>query len=432
MKTPQSDLSKYLEYVSIERISTTLNALAMIGADTDDSSITRLAYSLEEDIAFNYIAEQAFHIGLKRYSDEYGNMYLMQASTLDRIPIVIGSHLDTVDHGGRFDGTVGVITGLEVCNALRKGGIMREIPICLGVFRAEEATRFERGDLGSRLGFGILSDEEAANIVDKDGVSLATEYGRLKNDSVPLIKPHYIRKASHFIEVHIEQGPILHREGYDIGVVEGIAAFERYLINIVGKPGHSGTLDYISRRDAVVAASEMICALDRQFRCYSTKNYPTVATIGKIVTPEGSINRVCGRIELYLDVRDICMERRSKFVKSFFQECRAIAKSRKTSISVETLQHDVPVVLPEDMQSKLCGICDKLNIKHRKIVSGAAHDALIAANAGVPTCMLFVPSIDGHSHNSAENTPVGPIGAACSIVAAMIHETASKTERESS
>ena len=396
------------------RIARDLRELSAIGKNLETNGVTRLAYTDEEDAVLDYVASQARQIGLEISSDAFGNLFCLHSDSLRDCPIIIGSHLDTVQNGWAYDGTVGVVAALETMRVLAETD--NPPPLVLAVSRAEESARFGRGDIGSRLAFGLLDVDACGCIYDWNGRSpLDAIHSHAANHS-PKITPGWLRKARVFLEVHIEQSPILHQGGYSVGVVTGIAAYERYLLRIRGEAAHSGAIDYYSRRDAIYAACQIGVELGLLFKKAADEGSPTFVTIGRIDTPNGSINKVCDLAELLLDFRDVVFGRRSMFASSFRSCCEAICRERNTQYDIELLQRDDPVELSPHVTEWLAESCESLRVGYQRLPSGASHDALIAASVGIPTGMLFVPSVSGRSHCPDEESPLSSTSDAVNVL----------------
>jgi hydantoinase/carbamoylase family amidase len=402
------------------RIAEDLWAISDIGRNGNNGELTRLAYSAEEDAAFDYVCQKATEIGLRVKADAFGNLFCLRPTESMNRPIILGSHLDTVEDGGAYDGTVGVIAAIEVMRILRETGQLDHLPVCAAVFRAEEATRFGYGDLGSRLAFGLINIEDAKRIHDSSGVCLASLLSRYQVNASVDVTTEWISHAECFLEIHIEQGPILSNRGLHIGVVESIAACERYLLRVIGQAAHSGATTFPLRRDALVAASRIVGMLDDLFRRAFEAGLPTVATIGRIVALHGSINRVCGTVELDVDIRDSDAERRAAFADQFLSGCTEVCCERGLSFESKLIQKDCPVVLSPEIVTLAEQACSMLGIEHCKLTSGAAHDALVAALSNVPSGMLFVPSVNGISHCPQEETSLEDIAHAVRVAICML------------
>lgn len=411
----RQEASLFAKKVREDLLQKYLTDISQFGRDDATGRLSRLAYTDSDDAALDYVGSVASSMGYTPTYDAYGNMFCIWKGQLPNAPIIIASHIDSVTDAGNYDGVVGIIVALEVLRLISK--IREQAPfVVLAVFRCEEATRFSVGDLGSRLAFGVLKPEDVTGIVDAQGICLRDVFCRKPRPIDIRLDREWLKGSRAFFEAHIEQGPILDREGLSIGAVTGIAAFDRYLLHVIGEHAHSGTTDYSSRKDAAVGAAAILLELDKMFREACDSGRSTVATIGKIETPDGGINRVCGEARLYLDVRDSDETQRRRFVDTFLNKCGDICKSRQLILNIKELQRDRPVVLETKFPKALVKACQVLEVSCRPIVSGAAHDALIAAQTGVPTGMIFVPSVGGMSHCHEEFTHMSHIVQATKVL----------------
>jgi ureidoglycolate amidohydrolase len=338
--------------------------------------------------------------GLVIREDAIGNTFARWLGTDASAPIVgTGSHIDAIPNAGRFDGVVGVLGGLEAIRALQRAGFRPKHSIELLIFTSEEPTRFGVGCLGSRLLSGTLCAEDATKLTDKNGASLdevrkqAGFTGELRPAKLP---PNYYRA---FVELHIEQGPILEREGVPLGIVERIAAPASLMITIEGSGGHAGGVLMPDRKDALCAAAELILALEQAAR--SSGAVDTVATVGICDVFPGAINSIPACVRLSADVRDTNLSRRDEVLRTLGQACQATSKKRQIVVHCKLLNADAPAESSPEVVTALRQACEKHRFRYLPMTSRAYHDSLFMARIA-PMAMLFIPCRNGYSHRPDE------------------------------
>ena len=306
-----------------------------------------------------------------------------------------GSHVDAIPNAGKYDGVVGVLGGLEAIRALRRSGFCPANSVELLIFTSEEPTRFGIGCLGSRLLSGTLSADAARRLKDGDGESIeeVRRKAGLQGDlgEVKLPSGHY--KA--FVELHIEQGPVLERQQIPLGVVTDIAAPASMRIAIEGAGGHAGAVLMPDRRDALCAAAELILAIELAAR--SSGAVDTVATVGICEVFPGAINSIPSRVRLTADIRDTDLARRDRVIKAMEDACNTIAVKRKVAVHIELLNADAPAECAPSVVDALANACRKHQQKFLPMVSRAYHDSLFMSRIA-PAAMLFIPCRNGYSH----------------------------------
>ena len=313
-------------------------------------------------------------------------------------PVATGSHCDAIPNAGRFDGTVGVLGGLEAIRALQRAGFTPHRSIELIVFTSEEPTRFGIGCLGSRL-LASAVEPSVGETLASGGQSLnqirfsAGFSGSLAE--VPLRGDAYAA----FVELHIEQGPILERERMDIGVVTAIAAPASFRIFVEGEGGHAGAVLMPDRRDAFLAAAEIALAIEQIAR--SSGSNDTVATTGVCELFPGAINSVPSRARLDVDVRDIEQMRRDRVLQDIVRACDTIAARRGVTVRTEPINADPPAHCAPAIVDAIEGACNVRGLRHRRMISRAYHDSLFMSRIA-PTGMIFIPCRDGVSHRPEE------------------------------
>jgi N-carbamoyl-L-amino-acid hydrolase len=385
--------------IDAERIVADLETLATF-SDADPPAVTRVVYSEPDQRARAWLKEQCIAAGLVVREDALGNLFARCQGTDPNAGVVgTGSHIDAIPHSGRFDGTAGVIGGLECLRAFERTGFRPRRSIELLAFISEEPTRFGIGCLGSRMLSGTLTPPAAAALKDRQDQSLDTLRhaahfsGALS--SVKLPAQYY----SSFVELHIEQGPILEREATPIGVVTHIAGPAALRILIEGEGGHAGAVLMPDRRDAFLGAAEIALALETAV--LSTAAEDTVGTCGLVDVFPNLSNSIPSRVRLELDIRDTAPSRRDAVLTDIERKCRAIAARRKLQITSTLLHADAPTACDPTVVTAIVRACEDEGLGYSRMVSRAYHDSLFMS-AIAPTAMIFIPCKNGVSHRPDE------------------------------
>jgi N-carbamoyl-L-amino-acid hydrolase len=385
--------------IDAARIVADLETLATF-SDTDPPAITRIVYSDADQRARAWLKEQCIAAGLVVREDALGNLFARwQGTDTNAAAVGTGSHIDAIPHSGRYDGTAGVIGGLESIRALRRSGFTPRKSIELLTFISEEPTRFGIGCLGSRMLSGNLAPDTAAAFEDRDDQSLDTVRnaahftGPLSSVKLPA---HYY---SSFVELHIEQGPILEKQNIPIGVVTHIAAPAALRVLIEGEGGHAGAVLMPQRRDAFLGAAEIALALEAD--ALSTGADDTVGTCGLVDVFPGLSNSIPSRVRLELDIRDTVLSRRDAVLNHIEKQCRDIAAKRKLQITSTILNADAPAGCDPVVTTALVRACEAEGLAYQRMVSRAYHDSLFMSYIA-PTAMIFIPCKNGVSHRPDE------------------------------
>jgi len=369
-------------------------------SDAEPPAVTRIVFTPIDLKARAWLKQRCEEAGLTVREDAVGNSFARWDGSNPSAPVVgTGSHIDAIPNAGKYDGVVGVLGGLEAIRGLRQSGFRPTHPIELLIFTAEEPTRFGIGCLGSRLLSGTLSADAAMKLKDNDGATLeevrrkAGFGGEL--DKVKLPRGYY--KA--FIELHIEQGPLLECQKIPLGIVTKIAAPATLRVSIEGAGGHAGGVLMADRHDALCAAAELILAVENSAR--TTGASDTVATIGICEVFPGAVNSIPSRVRLSVDVRDTDLQRRDGVVRTTEAACHCISVQRQVSIQSELLNADAPADCAPAIIDALSETCRKHQLNFLPIVSRAYHDSLFMARIA-PVAMLFIPCRNGYSHRPDE------------------------------
>src|SRR5215471_15704553 len=341
--------------VDSDRLSTELERLAAFST-APPPAVTRVVFSEEDHCARQYVKSLCREAGLSVREDAAGNTFARWAGSEPELPAVAtGSHIDAIPNAGRYDGTVGVLGGLEAIRALQRAGVRLRRSIELVLFSSEEPTRFGLGCFGSRLLSACLDETADEKLRDKDGRSLrelrtsAGFSGELS--SVRLREGHY----TGFFELHIEQGPLLEREGVPVGLVTAIAAPASLRILVEGGGGHAGGMLMPDRHDAFLAAAEIALALETAVK--ATGAIDTVGTTGVCEVFPGAINSVPSRAKLEVDVRDIDEARRDSVLAALSQACERASRQRGVSVRTELLNADPPARCSAELLNILSTAC---------------------------------------------------------------------------
>jgi ureidoglycolate amidohydrolase len=369
-------------------------------SDADPPAVTRVVFTPTDLKARAWMKNLCEEAGLSVREDAVGNTFARWAGSDPAAPVVgTGSHIDAIPNAGKYDGVVGVLGGLEAIRALRRAGIHPRHSIELLIFTSEEPTRFGIGCLGSRLLSGTLSADAARKLTDKDGASLdevrknAGFGGELQDVKLP---SNYYKA---FVELHIEQGPVLEREQIPLGIVERIAAPASLRITLEGAGGHAGGVLMSDRHDALCAAAELILALEQAAR--SSGAIDTVATVGMCDVFPGAVNSIPAKVRLSADIRDTNLERRNKVMQKLEEACRTVSAKRSVSIHSEQLNADAPADSGAAPIAALRRACEKHSYRFLPMTSRAYHDSLFISRVA-PVAMLFIPCRNGYSHRPDE------------------------------
>ncbi|MBV8629661.1 MAG: M20 family metallo-hydrolase, partial [Silvibacterium sp.] len=361
-----------------QRLNNKIDELAGF-SDAEAPAVTRVVFTEQDLRARAWLKKRFVDAGLMIREDAVGNTFARWQGTNPDLPAVAtGSHVDAIPHAGKYDGVVGVLGGLEAIRALQRAGFTPERSIELILFTSEEPTRFGLGCLGSRLMSGTLSPDVAAALRDAEGETLDTVRqqsgftGPL--DSVRVAPGSY----SAFVELHIEQGPILdqqkrEQEGIPLGLVTHIAAPASFRINIEGEGGHAGGRLMPGRRDALCAAAEMILAVEGA--ALGSGAVDTVGTVGICQVHPGAVNSIPSRVQLSLDLRDTDAARRDRVQAALQETIDEIATRRGVSVKIETINSDPPAESSPEILSALTAACESEGIACRRMVSRAYHDS---------------------------------------------------------
>lgn len=389
------------------RLLSRLEALGKVG-DTGDGGVRRLALSDEDKAGRDLLVSWMRELDLEVHIDPIGNIVGVMAGETDGPVVMLGSHIDTVGTGGRFDGALGVMAGLEVVATLREAGFKPRSPIAVMAFTGEEGARFAPDLLGSCVWTGDMSVDEAYAIRDQDGFLVGEEIKRIgyAGDCAPGAV-----KAKAYVELHIEQGPVLDQTGGGVAAVTGVQAITWLEATVIGEPNHAGTTPMEVRRDANYAAAKLIVAA----RDLTKEIEGLRVNTGRYRCEPGNVNVVARQAVFSLDMRHPEDQPLQMAEKRMREAAEAIAKEEKVTISFADLARFPATPFDPAIVAKVEGAAKRLGYPVRRMPSGAGHDAQMMAGV-VPTAMIFVPSINGRSHTPDEETRPEDIVAGANVL----------------
>ena len=406
--------------LSIDGLMAELAALAQISA-AEPPVVTRVVFSEADMRARGYVKGLCTAAGLTVCEDAIGNTFARwQGSDPDLAPIGTGSHIDAIPNAGSYDGVVGVLGGLEAMRVLKQLGFTPRRSIELVVFTAEEPTGI--GCLGSRMMGHVLSPAQALALRDKEDRGLdelrtqAGFWGPLESVALPPGRFHQ------FIELHIEQGPLLEQEGIDLGIVTHIAAPASLRIKIEGEGGHAGGKLMPGRKDALAAAAELILALESAAK--STGVIDTVGTVGVCEVFPGAVNSIPSLVRLETDIRDTDGARRDRVLDALRAACADTAARRGVSITTELVNADPPATCDPAILAAMEESANAAGKTWKRMVSRAYHDSLFMARIA-PVAMLFIPCRGGVSHRPDEYASPQWIGSGVHVLSRTLAQLAS-------
>jgi allantoate deiminase len=397
--------------------------LETLGTISDEPDrLTRLYLGPAHRRAADLVAEWMRAAGMTVHIDAAGNVVgRYDAAESGARTLILGSHIDTVRDAGRFDGALGVAVAIEVVRAAHAAGKRFPFAVEVIAFGDEEGVRFASTLGGSKARAGRF-DMKILDEVDDDGVSRRQALQAFGCDPSRLAEmPSAPADAFGYVEVHIEQGPVLEREGLPVGIVTAIAGVTRGLVEVDGVAGHAGTVPMAMRRDALAAAAEMLIAVEARARARPE----LVATVGKIDVPGAATNTIPGRVRFTLDVRSPSDEERRSAVADIRQALAAVAQRRGVSAQL-SLGHEASAVLcDERLSDRLARAVAASGMTPRRLPSGAGHDAMAFAGL-IPFAMLFVRCRGGVSHNPAEYASPADIDVAARVLSLFLDEARSQ------
>ncbi|MGF6772198.1 N-carbamoyl-L-amino-acid hydrolase [Paraburkholderia sp. GAS199] len=392
-----------------QRLWASLMEMAQIGA-TPRGGVRRLALTEEDRRGRELFSRWCTEAGMSVHTDEVGNLFARrEGARAGAKAVLIGSHLDTQPEGGRFDGVYGVLAALEVVRSLNDQDIETEHPIEIVSWTNEEGARFTPAMLGSAVFVGATPLQVALDTRDAQGVSLADA---LKTCGYPQPRRLGASGVEAYFEAHIEQGPILESHGHPVGVVTGGQAIRWLDIEVTGVAAHAGTTPMPYRKDAMFAASAMALQLEAIASDYAPLG---LVTIGQVDVPNSSRNTIAGKLRFTVDLRhpdDTKIDAMERDVRSAFER---IAAQRGVQVSISTYWTSPATPFDAHCVGLVEEATRQLGYSYERIVSGAGHDAIHLARH-VPTAMVFIPCVNGLSHNEAEDALPADVTAGANVL----------------
>lgn len=384
--------------INKERLLDSIFMLGKIGIDASGER-TRLAASDAEKEGRDFVVKQIREAGLDVVVDRIGNIFGIWQTEENRkeAPLMIGSHIDTVINAGQYDGCYGVLTGIEIVRTLKEQKAALKRPLVVGAFTNEEGVRYQPDMMGSLVYAGDLSLDEALDSVGTDGTILRDELTRIGYGGT--VDPGFIKPYA-FIELHIEQGPIMDAKGISIGAVENLQGISWQRISIEGAANHAGTTPTDMRIDAGLAASKVNVFMRE--RCLASSG-KTVCTVGTMALEPNAVNVIPSKAVFTVDVRNPNEEKLKEEEMALAAYLKKLEETDHVKIHTERLVRFEPV----EFDNGICKITEKMaekrGLSHCRMTSGAGQDAQMMARI-CPTAMIFVPSVKGISHNPKEYT----------------------------
>ncbi len=406
--------------INIDRLMGRIETLGEIGA-LDGGGVSRLALGDADKAGRDLVTGWMRDLGLKITIDQIGNVLGIRAGSREGPPVLIGSHIDTVATGGLYDGNLGVLAGLEVIETLNDAGLTTTFAIGVGFFTNEEGARFQPDMLGSGVHQGALSLEECLSTKGIDGATVGDELTRIGYAGD---EPVNQMRARTYLELHVEQGPVLEEAGMTIGAVTGVQGISWTEYTINGTSNHAGTTPMRLRHDAGYAAAAIATEARRLALAMGGDQ---VATCGVIELRPGLVNVIANEAKLTLDLRNTDEALLKEAESQMAEFIRALAANEGVEIKARTLARFEPVAFDPEVVDRVEKTAALLGKSVRRMPSGAGHDAQMFA-PNCPTGMIFVPSKDGISHNIREYTQPKDIQAGANV---LLHTALSFTGTES-
>jgi beta-ureidopropionase / N-carbamoyl-L-amino-acid hydrolase len=378
-----------------ERLKNELERFANFGR-TKNNGVTRLSLSEEDRLARDFFRSCCEELGMTVKVDDMGCQYATLAGIENKPPIVLGSHLDSVKKGGRFDGVLGVLAGLEVVRTLVENKIKPQIPITIVNFTNEEGARFEPSMMASGVLSGKFDKSVMLQKTDREGITFESA---LNSIGYAGEQENRLKEATAFLELHIEQGPILEKEALSIGIVECVVGMACYDIEITGESDHAGTTPMNMRKDALFAANNLITEIRKRLGALDEE---LVYTIGRVNVYPSIHTVIPNKVVFSLEARHKDTEIVSTF-KDIVQALPNLGLNEGCEVKTTKLWERDTVWFDPEIVNSLEQSAQSLGYSNRRMVSGAGHDAQFIASY-IPSVMLFVPSFNGKSHCEEELT----------------------------
>lgn len=406
--------------INRDRLLGRIHELGAIGRD-QTGQLTRLAASGADKLGRDQLVAWLRAADLDIVIDRIGNIFGIWAPEYcrDAAPVMLGSHIDTVIDAGIYDGCYGVLAGLEVIEALKSGGERLARPLAVAAFTNEEGVRYAPDMMGSLVYAGGLGVDAALDSVGTDGTVLGDELRRIGYAGAA--EPGFLRPFA-YLELHVEQGPVLERQGFPIGAVANLQGISWQEVTITGTANHAGTTPMAMRHDAGHAAARVITYLRERARTSST---PTVATVGRLRFEPNAINVIPSRATFTVDLRDPDEDRLQAEEDALAAFLAQLAREEQVGVTVKRLARFSPVTFDAGLVAQIEAAAAARGLACHRMTSGAGHDAQMMARIA-PTAMLFVPSHGGVSHNPQEFTPAHDLVTGANILLDVVRGLATR------
>jgi ureidoglycolate amidohydrolase len=407
--------------IDIARLSAEIDELALF-SQAPAPAVTRILFSNEDQQARAWLTAKFEAAGLQVRHDAVGNIFARWEGSQPELPAVAtGSHIDAIPNAGKYDGVIGVLGALEALRALKGSGFVPVRSLEIVMFTAEEPTRFGLGCLGSRLMSGALSPAQALALRSKQIDSLLElkeEAGYHEDPTLESVRlPQGVYRA--FLELHIEQGPLLEQDAFDIAAVEKIAAPSAFRYRLEGSGGHAGGVLMPGRHDALLAASEIALAVEKA--ALESGCPDTVATTGVLSIEPGAINSIPCRALMEIDLRDTNVKTRQKAFAEIQTAAAEICSRRGIELRYESINSDPPAICDPGLVDLILRESATSGLKARRQISRAYHDSLFMALL-CPTAMIFIPCRNGYSHRPDEYSSPDQIAAGVQVLGGVLRE----------
>lgn len=399
--------------VNVDRLWSDLEQLGSIGKNPEDGGVTRIAFSQEDMEAKKFIKKLTESAGMQVNQDDVGNVIGRLRGMHEKPSLVVGSHTDTVPFGGRFDGALGFLAGVECARVIKESQYKLRHSLEVISFSDEEGYRFGRGTMGSRAISGFFNPDDLHELKEKSGATLwqvlrdlgfgPNRIGLLRREQLSILA---------YLELHIEQGPVLDSLGIPIGIVDSIAGILRYKLKLKGEPNHAGTTPMEYRKDALVAAAMVVTTVRDSIRKYGGK---LVGTVGSFEVFPGAPNIVPGLVVMTIELRGPSQQVLDEAAKKILSLAHEACDLNGVSFEAKETVHNEPTSMHPKMIHAIEDKCRKMGVSYRRMYSGAGHDAMWMAKRW-PTGMIFVPSAGGVSHSPQEFTNKGHVGLGAQVL----------------
>lgn len=409
------------------KASKVVENLQVLASFSDDPfpAVTRILFTPKDMEARAYVKSLMTEVGLAVREDAMGNIFgRWRGSDPSLGSVLTGSHCDAIPLAGMYDGTLGVIGAIEALAALKRAGFQPKRSLEVMMFTSEEPTRFKLSCVGSRAMAGALAADTLDVKLDENGTSFleaanAVGYGSKSHQAILDATRTPKGSVDYFVELHIEQGPLLEQEHTDIGVVTAIAAPAALEVHFYGDGGHAGAQLMPLRNDAGLAGAELAIAVEAH--TLATGAEDTVGTTGIFEVSPNAVNSVPREARLGIDVRDIDGQRRDTVVQSILDSAAAIAVKRKVKVTTNLINQDPPASCDSRIQGAIAAAAQQLGLSTKHMVSRAYHDSLFMARVA-PTGMIFIPCREGWSHRPDEFASEKDIGNGVGVLALTMAE----------